>query len=250
MIRGMVFSHEYELGGVVMKILAIGAHPDDVEICCFGTLARFVERGDTVVVCSVTNGNQGHVEIEPERLRMVRMAEAAKASQVIGSSYCTLDIDDMGLDASNADIRLRMTELIRSIRPDVVITHAADDYHPDHVETEELVFHCLVQAALKHVVTESGPLDKPFALYHMDKVGGGVFIPTEYVDITSTFDKKAQALSCHVSQIDYLDKSASINLLYGMEVLAQYRGLQCGCRYAEGFRPSDRRPVPPMRLFP
>ncbi|HCJ95345.1 MAG TPA: hypothetical protein DHV69_09240 [Sphaerochaeta sp.] len=48
-----------------MKILAIGAHPDDVEICCFGTLARCVERGDSVVVCSVTNGNQGHFGIGP-----------------------------------------------------------------------------------------------------------------------------------------------------------------------------------------
>ncbi|WP_422481885.1 PIG-L deacetylase family protein [Pleomorphochaeta sp. DL1XJH-081] len=233
-----------------MKILAIGAHPDDVEICCFGTLARCVDRGDTVVVCSVTNGNQGHRTLSPEKLRMVRMAEAAHASQIIGASYCTLDIDDMTLDASDAETGLRMTELIRSIRPDLVITHATADYHPDHIATEQLVSSSLVQSTLVHVKTASDPLEKPFLLYHMDKVGGGHFAPTEYVDITMTYEKKAQALACHVSQIDYLDKSASINLPYMMEVLAQYRGLQSGCHYAEGFIHSDRQSYSTYRVLP
>ncbi|MEA5032197.1 MAG: PIG-L family deacetylase [Sphaerochaeta sp.] len=233
-----------------MKILAIGAHPDDVEICCFGTLARCVERGDSVVVCSVTNGNQGHVEIGPEQLRMIRMAEGAKASQTIGASYCTLDVDDMTLDPHDNELRLRMTELIRSVRPDVIITHDVDDYHPDHVATGELVFYCMVQANLAHIKTESPVLDAPFVLYHMDKVGGGLFIPTEFVDITTTFEKKGQALSCHVSQIEFLRKSSGLHILHGMEVLAEYRGMQCGCRYAEGFRVSDKRPVPAFRVLP
>ncbi len=233
-----------------MKIMAIGAHPDDVEICCFGTLAKCVQRGDTVVVCSLTNGNLGHTTIDPQQLRMVRMAEAASSAEVIGASYCTLDIDDMTLKSTDDETRLRLTELIRSVRPDLVITHAPNDYHPDHNATEELVFHSMVQASLPHVQTNSKPLEKPFVVYHMDKVGGGHFEPTEYVDITDMFEVKAKALSCHVSQVDYLDKSTSVNLLYGMEVLAQYRGLQSGCRYAEGFRPSDRRPILHQRLLP
>ena len=233
-----------------MKIMAIGAHPDDVEICCFGTLARCVERGDTVVVCSVTNGNQGHGTIAPEKLRMVRMAESAKAAQIIGASYCTLDIDDMTLDSSDAQTKIRLTDLIRSIRPEVVITHSPEDYHPDHIATEQLVSSSLVQSTLVHLKTDNEPLDKPFLLYHMDKVGGGLFVPNEYVDITTTYGKKEQALACHLSQIDYLDKSSSLNLPYAMEVLAQYRGLQCGCRYAEGFRHSDRQAHPAYRVFP
>ncbi|MDX9935441.1 MAG: PIG-L family deacetylase, partial [Sphaerochaetaceae bacterium] len=65
---------------VEMVLLAIGAHPDDVEIGAFGTLARFVNRGDKVVICSVTNGNLGHASIEPNKLRVKRMAEGATAA--------------------------------------------------------------------------------------------------------------------------------------------------------------------------
>jgi LmbE family N-acetylglucosaminyl deacetylase len=234
----------------MVKILAIGAHPDDVELCCFGTLARCVQRGDSVVVCSVTNGNQGSWKIEPERLRLVRMAEAAKAAQVIGASYCTLDVDDMVLDASDAETRLKMTELIRSVQPDVVITHAPEDYHPDHGATEQLVFHSLVQTTLAHVKTASAPLERPFVLYHMDKVGGGTFIPTEFVDISSTYGMKGEALSHHVSQIDILAKGTTVDLLDTMEAMARFRGMQCGCRFAEAFRWCDRRPAPTARLLP
>lgn len=233
-----------------MKILAIGAHPDDVEICCFGTLARCVERGDSVVVCSVTNGNQGHEQIDPERLRMVRMAEGARAAQVIGATYSTLDVDDMMLDERDAQVRLRLTEMIRSIKPDVVITHDFEDYHPDHVATALLVFHCMAQATLSHVETMSAPLKVPFALYHMDKIGGGCFAPTEFVDISRTFGKKMEALSCHVSQIEILGKGNTTDILHPVEVLAEYRGLQCGCRYAEAFRITDRRPSLPHRVLP
>lgn len=233
-----------------MKILAVGAHPDDVEICCFGTLARCVQRGDSVVVCSVTNGNQGHAEIEPERLRLVRMAEGARAAQVIGASYTTLDVDDMVLDDTDTSLRLRFTQMIRTIKPDVIITHEIEDYHPDHVATARLVFHCLTQALLPHVRTDSPAIEKSPILYHMDKVGGGLFVPTEFVDVTETFEMKAEALICHTSQVDFLKKSSDMNLLHGIEVLAEYRGLQCGCRYAEAFRISDRKPVISYRVLP
>jgi LmbE family N-acetylglucosaminyl deacetylase len=233
-----------------MNVLVVGAHPDDSELCCFGTLARCVDRGDSVVVCSVTNGNQGHATIEPERLRMVRMAESAKAAAVIGASYCTLDVDDMELDATDKTVRLRMTELIRSVKPDLVITHDPDDYHPDHNATSELVMYCLVQATLTHCKTESPAIDKIMHLYHMDKVGGGVFTPTEFVDISDTYEKKEKALACHASQIDYLEKRGHLHLMHAMKVLAEFRGIQSGCRFAEGFRPSSRRPVPTRRMFP
>lgn len=233
-----------------MTVLAVGAHPDDVELCCFGTLARCVRRGDTVVVCSTTNGNLGHTEIESNRLRAIRMAEAARSAEVIGASYCTLDANDMQLDSTDARIRLGMTELIRSVRPDVIITHDPGDYHPDHVETSRLVLYCSVQAALALVETESPSLEKPFVLYHMDKVGGGQFNPTEYVDITSVFALKAEAIGCHVSQIGWLKAHDGIDMVHAMEVLAEFRGMQCGTRYAEAFRSCDSRAVAAKRFFP
>ena len=233
-----------------MKILAIGAHPDDVEMGSFGTLARCVQRGDSVVVCAVTNGNQGHSSIEPSQLRVIRMGEGAKSAQVIGASYCTLDIDDMTLNAQDSETRLKMTDLLRSIKPDIIITHDFEDYHPDHIATAELVFYCITQATLPQVKTAHAALNKPVVLYHMDKIGGGVFIPTDFVDIQTTFESKLEALSCHMSQIENMMETKKLDILHAIAVLAEYRGLQCGCSHAEAFKISSRQSVPVMRLLP
>jgi len=233
-----------------MVVLAIGAHPDDVEICCFGTLARCVGRGDRVVVCSVTNGNLGHTTIDSQSLRMIRMAEAARASEKIGAAYCTLDVNDMRLDSSDNEIRLRLTDLIRSVRPDLVITHDPMDYHPDHIATSELVFYCSLQAALPQVSTAASVLDKPCQILYMDKVGGGTFHANEFVDITQTFANKLEALACHSSQVDWLRDHDGIDILHAVEILGEYRGMQSSCRYAEAFRACDQRPLLTRRLLP
>ena len=74
-----------------MKILAIGCHPDDLEIACYGTLAKYVKLGHEVSVCHVANGNQGHVEIMPEELRAMRFQEAENAAKVIGAAHYSVD---------------------------------------------------------------------------------------------------------------------------------------------------------------
>ena len=229
-----------------MKILAVGAHPDDLEICCFGTLARCVERLDEVTVCSVTNGNLGHSSMGKDQLREVRLAEAKKSAALIGASFCTLDVDDLSLDSRDEEVRSKMVNLLRSVEPDIVITHCEEDYHSDHVETARLVWHSLLMAPLG----EENPLKGDVILYEMDLVGGGVFIPTEFVDITTTMEKKMEALALHQSQIGFFMESGGRDLLRDVDVLAQYRGLQCGCRYAEGFRLSMRRPCIAQRLLP
>ncbi len=216
----------------------------------FGTLARFVNRGDKVVICSVTNGNLGHASIEPNKLRVKRMGEGATAAKVIGATFCTLEVNDTFLDSKDPATRLKMTELIRSVRPQIIITHDRDDYHDDHIETNRLVHHSLLQAGLSHVATGPPPLEEPVIVYYMDKVGGGAFLPTDYVDITETFESKERSLACHASQCEYLMEHDGLNLLYAVQVLAEYRGLQCGVRYAEAFKLSDRHPNLSMRVLP
>ena len=233
-----------------MTILAVGAHPDDVEICCFGTLSRCVNRGDKVVVCSVTNGNLGHSTIDRDQLRMIRMLEGARAAETIGASFCTLDIDDMHVESSDKETRLKLTDLIRAVRPDIIITHDPDDYHPDHVGTSHLVFYCSMQAGLPQVTTKNPVIDKHCSIYYMDKIGGGTFIPTEYVDITETFAQKRDALACHHSQVEWLKQHDGVNLLHAIEVLSEYRGMQCSTRYAEAFRKCGQRPVTVVRELP
>ena len=89
-----------------MRILAIGAHPDDIEISCSGTLAKCVKRGDKVIVCHASTGNLGHVIIPPDELVKIRAAEAKKAGSMAGIEVIGGLFDD--LDISLEDIFYRM----------------------------------------------------------------------------------------------------------------------------------------------
>ena len=90
-----------------MNVLAIGCHPDDIEISCAGTLAKFAKRGDKVTVCHVCNGNMGHAIIQPDELRTMRIGEAAKAGSLAGIEVITTDIGDLlpnGCDIKQRDL--------------------------------------------------------------------------------------------------------------------------------------------------
>ena len=123
-----------------MNVLAIGCHPDDIEISCSGTLARCVKRGDKVTVCHVANGNMGHEIITPEELRVIRANEAKSAGALAGIEVVTLDIGDLLPNGCNTQQRDMLVELIIKVQPDFIITHSPTDYMPDHREVSKLVF--------------------------------------------------------------------------------------------------------------
>ena len=90
-----------------MNVLAIGCHPDDIEISCAGTLAKFAKRGDKVTVCHVCNGDMGHAIIQPDELRVMRIGEAKKAGSLAGIEVITTDIGDLlpnGCDIKQRDL--------------------------------------------------------------------------------------------------------------------------------------------------
>src|SRR5581483_1218632 len=123
-----------------MRILAVGAHPDDLEILCGGTLAKYRARGDTVVMAHASYGDKGHFVIPPDELTRIRRAEAQAAAQVIGAECVELGFADMQVENTQPG-RLRVIDLLREVRPDVVFTHHPDDYHTDHTELAALVLH-------------------------------------------------------------------------------------------------------------
>ena len=110
-----------------MNVLAIGCHPDDVEISCAGTLARCVQRGDRVIVCHVANGNMGHAVIEPPELREMRIAEARRAGSLAGIEVITADVGDLLPNGCDFTQRDRLIEIIRYAQPDFIITHSPTD---------------------------------------------------------------------------------------------------------------------------
>ncbi len=226
-----------------MNVLAIGCHPDDVEIACAGTLAKCVQRGDKVIVCHVSSGNLGHVIIPPDELRVIRANEAKRAGALAGIEVISAGFDDLEIFDNGKEARDVLVDIIRYADPDVIITHNPDDYMPDHTAVSRLVFDASFTSTLpnytsyKHVY--SNPDGKPAKLvpiYYMDTLAGVNFQPTEYVDISDVIDLKINMLECHESQLVWMREHDGIDFADMVKTCSRCRGYQCGADYAEGFR--------------
>ena len=136
-----------------MNVLAIGCHPDDVEVNCAGTLLRCIERGDKVTVCHVANGNLGHELINEDELRDMRALEAKKAGSLAGIEVITCDVGDLMVYESSKAQRDLVVDVIRKVQPDFIITHSPTDYMPDHVAVSKLVFDASFAASVPHYRT-------------------------------------------------------------------------------------------------
>jgi N-acetylglucosamine malate deacetylase 1 len=218
-----------------MNILAVGAHPDDLEILCGGTLARYAERGDKVYMASLTNGNMGHPKIEPEDMGKIRREEMQKSASIIGAEVIWIDVDDE-LSEVNVKTRLKMVDAIRFAKPDIIITHDSNDYHVDHRNTSQLVFEAAPLACVHNIKRDYEVLDKQPLVYLMDTVGGIGFIPNEFVDIGSTIEIKKKMFRCHESQDAWMLEATGFDISDVIETMAKFRGYHAGVHYAEGFR--------------
>lgn len=220
-----------------MNILAVGCHPDDLEIGCGGTLARYVQQGAAVTMLLVANGNMGHVVLMPDELRAVRSAEAQRAGEVLGAvEVIRLGIDDLAVDSHNPEMVRVLVDVIRRVQPDVIITHAPEDYMRDHAEVSHLVFDASFSASIPHYLTPTPGVAKITPLYYMDTLAGVNFQPAEYVDISATIEIKLNALECHESQVKWMRDHDGIDFLEFTRAVSRFRGLQCSVAYAEGFR--------------
>lgn len=216
-----------------MNVLAVGCHPDDVEIACSGTLTKCVKRGDKVTVCHVANGNMGHEVIMPDELRVMRAKEAKKAGSMAGIEVVTLDVGDLLVDGSSMEQRDALAKLIIDVQPDFIITHGKTDYMPDHIAVSKLVFDATFVASVPRY--NGGKKAELTPIYYMDNLAGVNFVPTEYVDISEEIDLKLNMLECHESQLKWMRDHDNIDFAEFVKTCSRYRGLQCGVDYAEGF---------------
>jgi N-acetylglucosamine malate deacetylase 1 len=217
--------------------MAIGAHPDDLEILCGGTLARYVAEGHDVVMCHIARGDRGSYEHGREEIAAIRDAEARAAAAVIGAEYQALGVADGEVNAADPEQRRLVTEAIRQARPDVVIAHAPGDYMTDHVEASRLAFDTSFLATLPLFETDSPYLPDVPALAYMETVSGNDFVPVEFVDISEYLETKLGALARHQSQLTWLSDHDGVDMLEQVRTVSRSRGLQCGVGYAEGFVP-------------
>ncbi len=218
-----------------MRILAVGAHPDDLEILCGGTLAKYANKGHKIFMAHLCNGDMGGKNITPEELAEIRDKEAKKSASLIGAEVLGPIAGDLDL-YNTKEMRIEVVDIIRYAKPDIIITHSPEDYMPDHTITGQLVFEAAFTATLPNYKTKYPAHELITPIYYMDTVVGLKFQPTHYVDITDFFEIKKKMLLCHESQYKWIKGhhlSDPINLI---ETMSKFRGLQCGVLYAEAFR--------------
>lgn len=233
-----------------IRVLAVGAHPDDIEILCAGTLARCRARGDEIVICVATNGDMGSFSKMPPELAAIRESEARASAEHLDAEFHWLGYPDEFVYPDHAT-RMRFIQMIRDARPDLILTHAPNDYHQDHKTVSELVFVSSFISAVPHVETAAPTHGQIAPIYYFDTLAGVDLLPTEYVDITETLETKLDMLRCHKSQLEWLGDYNGIDIVEFATTVARFRGLQSGVKYAEGFRRADAWPrVTTERLLP
>jgi len=223
-----------------MRVLAIGAHPDDVEFQIGGTLAKYSKRGDEVYIAVATNGNIGSFRMSKEEIAKVRRGEAQNAADLIGAHLIWMDFDDEFLMDSR-ESRLKFIDAVRVAKPDVVFAHEPhNDYNPDHDMVGYLAFIARINASIKLIKTDHPPAPKVPALFYYSTLTFGNFVPEYYVDVTDTFEMKRRMFLCHDSQQgDWCKDAFGVKYMDMLEAQARLAAAQAGtpgCDYAEVFK--------------
>jgi len=185
-----------------IRIIMIGAHPDDCDEDGGGTAALFAQMGYAVKFVSVTNGDAGHQALKGKELAKRRFAETQESGKRLGVTYDVLDNHD-GLLMPSIEVRLEIIRKIREWNADVVIAPRPNDYHPDHRYTGVLVQDAAYMVSVPNIAPDVPALKKnPVFLYYQDHFQRpNPFRPDIAVDITSVYDKKVSGLDAHESQM-------------------------------------------------
>ena len=185
-----------------IRIIMLGAHPDDCDQDGGGTAILFAKMGYAVKFVSVTNGDAGHQTMKGTELAKRRYAEAQEAGKRFGVTYDVLDNHDGQLTPS-LEVRLQIIKAIREWNADIVIAPRPNDYHPDHRYTGVLVQDAAYMVAVPNILPETPALKKnPVFLYFQDGFQRpNPFKPDIAIDISGVFAQKIHALDAHESQV-------------------------------------------------
>ncbi|MFN4258717.1 MAG: PIG-L deacetylase family protein [Gemmataceae bacterium] len=184
-----------------LRLLIIGAHPDDADYSGGGIAALYRAAGHDVKMVSMTDGRSGHHQMSGLELAQRRRAEAAASGAVIGATYDVLENPDGAL-LPTLENRYQVIRLIRAFQPDLLLTHRPNDYHPDHRYTSQLVQDAAYLVTVPPVVPEVPHLRRdPVIAYLPDNFQKPYpFRPTVVVDVGPVLNQIVEMLHCHQSQ--------------------------------------------------
>lgn len=221
-----------------LDILAIGAHPDDVELGCSATLAKEISRGKKVGIIDLTRG-----ELGTRGSAEIRDAEASKAAELLGVSYReNLGFKD-GFFTNDESHQMAVIKMIRKYQPEIVLCNAIRDRHIDHGKGSSLVSDACFLSGLRRIQTELEGIDqkawRPKLVYHY--IQWENIKPDFVVDVSGFIDKKIEAVMAYSSQFYDPDSKepvspiSSQNFLESINYRARDLGRLIGTDYAEGF---------------
>jgi bacillithiol biosynthesis deacetylase BshB1 len=221
-----------------LHILAIAAHPDDIELSCAGTLIKHANKGQAVGILDLTQGELG-TRGTPE-LRLQEAQDAAKVMGVVVRE--NLGMAD-GFFQNDKEHQLKLVEYIRKYRPEIVIANALADRHPDHGKGGRLIADACFLAGLRKVETQhEGKAQeawRPKRVYHI--IQDRFYEPSFIVDISDQFGKKMEAIKAYKSQFNdpnsnepltYISQGDFLKHIEGRSALL---GKRIGATYGEGF---------------
>ena len=221
-----------------VDILAIGAHPDDVELGCGGTLAKLISEGKKVAIVDLTQG-----ELGTRGTNLTRAEEAAEASKILGiSARENLKMKDGFLENSE-EYQMRIVKMIRKYQPEIVLANAIEDRHPDHAKAAKLVSDACFLAGLTKIETsidgENQQTWRPKQVFHY--IQWKHITPDFVVDISDFMEKKLQACLAYKTQFydpnskEPMTPIATKDFLESLTYRTQDLGRLSGVSYAEGF---------------
>jgi LmbE family N-acetylglucosaminyl deacetylase len=184
-----------------VRVLVVGAHPDDCELKAGGAAALWADGGHVVRFVSATDGGAGHHKIGGVELVRRRREEARRAAEVLGIESLVMDVKDGELEPT-LENRREFIRLIREFRPDLVLTHRPNDYHPDHRATSVLVQDAVYLVTVPNVLPSLEVMrEMPVVMYLSDSFQKpNPFIADAAVGIDRVLERKVDAVRCHASQ--------------------------------------------------
>ena len=216
-----------------LDILVFGAHPDDVELGCGGTIIKEVQRGKTVGVIDLTRG-----ELGTRGTVKTRDIETKNATQILGVSVReNMNFKD-GFLRDDQKHKLALIKKIRHYQPEIVITNAISDRHPDHSKASQITVESCFLSGLEKIVTDQ-PIWRPKAIYHYIQFNN--IMPDLVVDISDQMSLKLSAVKAYVTQFYNSDSDEPETIISSKEFLdsVSYRAKdlarQSNCKFAEGF---------------
>lgn len=218
-------------------VLSFHAHPDDAEAWNAGVLKLLKDKGYQINIATMTAGQLGGCNMNMEETAKKREGEARAAASVLGAEYFCMGGED-GFLLDTKEMRLKAVSLIRKLKAGIIFTHLANDYHPDHRVTANIVESAAMISSLETVPVDEEPLEITPLLYHTspfklnDPLGIPIAPPHFYVDVTGVIDTKKRMLEHHVSQKELVKHMFKIddffahilegNRTFGKEVNVEY----------------------------